>query len=61
MPLGPVMVDITGKSLTDHERERLMHPQVGGVILFSRGLEIGAGGGAAGSARAAEVWLRVRR
>ena len=36
MPLGPVMVDITGKSLTDHERERLMHPQVGGVILFSR-------------------------
>ncbi|HMV66857.1 MAG TPA: hypothetical protein PKA64_08415, partial [Myxococcota bacterium] len=34
---------------------------LGGVILFSRGLEIGAGGGAAGSARAAEVWLRVRR
>jgi beta-N-acetylhexosaminidase len=36
LPLGPVMVDIAGKSLTDHERERLMHPQVGGVILFSR-------------------------
>lgn len=37
--LGPVMVDIAGKTLTDIERKRLLHPLVGGVILFSRNFE----------------------
>ena len=36
MTLGPVMLDITGAALTDEDRKRLCHPQVGGVILFSR-------------------------
>jgi beta-N-acetylhexosaminidase len=36
MPLGAAMVDLAGTELTAAERERLMHPAVGGVILFAR-------------------------
>jgi beta-N-acetylhexosaminidase len=36
IPLGPVIVDPIGTALTDEDRERLTHPAVGGVILFSR-------------------------
>lgn len=36
IPLGPLMIDIAGHALTDLDRERLCHPLVGGIILFSR-------------------------
>ena len=36
LPLGPLMIDIAGTRLTDLDRERLRHPLVGGIILFTR-------------------------
>jgi len=34
--LGPVMIDISGETLTPSERLQLQDPRVGGLILFSR-------------------------
>ncbi len=34
--LGPLMIDIVGTALSDLDRDRLTHPLVGGVILFTR-------------------------
>jgi len=39
MLLGPVMGDVAGLALTDSDRSRLMHPLMGGVILFARNYE----------------------
>ncbi len=35
-PLGPLLIGITGLTLTAEELELLAHPSIGGVILFSR-------------------------
>ena len=36
LPLGPLMIDIAGHELTELDRQRLSHPLVGGMILFTR-------------------------
>ena len=36
LPLGPLMIDIAGTRLTALDRDRLRHPLVGGIILFTR-------------------------
>ncbi len=39
LPLGPMMIDIAGLTLSDLDIERLRHPLVGGIILFARNYE----------------------
>jgi beta-N-acetylhexosaminidase len=36
MPLGPLMCGVSGLQLTESEREILLHPLIGAVILFTR-------------------------
>lgn len=38
-PLGPVMLDLEGPQLTKAEKQLLLEPAVGGVILFARNIE----------------------
>ncbi|MFZ2168657.1 MAG: beta-N-acetylhexosaminidase [Methylococcaceae bacterium] len=35
-PVGPVMLDVEGLTLAQHEYEKINHPNTGAVILFSR-------------------------
>lgn len=38
-PLGPIMLDVVGTTLTQDDIRRIRHPLTGGVILFSRNYE----------------------
>jgi beta-N-acetylhexosaminidase len=42
LPRGPVVVGVEGLELSPADRERLSHPLVGGVILFSRNFSDGS-------------------
>ncbi len=39
LPLGPIMCDLDSLELGTDERELLLHPLIGGVILFSRNFD----------------------
>jgi beta-N-acetylhexosaminidase len=39
LPLGTLMLDVEGTALNEADRRRLVHPLVGGVILFTRNYE----------------------
>jgi beta-N-acetylhexosaminidase len=35
-PIGPIMLDVAGLTLTEHEKEVIKHPNTGAVIFFAR-------------------------
>lgn len=39
LPRGPIMADVAAFELTDDDRQRLLDPAVGGVILFRRNFQ----------------------
>lgn len=39
IPRGPVMADVAAYCLTEEEKQRLLDPSIGGVILFRRNFE----------------------
>ncbi len=39
MSIGCVMIDLVGTGISPQEKELLLHPQTGGVILFTRNFE----------------------
>lgn len=38
-PIGPIMIDITGTTLSQYDKEKIAHPNTGAVILFARNYE----------------------
>ena len=38
-PIGPIMIDIAGTTLSQYDKEKIAHPNTGAVILFARNYE----------------------
>ncbi len=36
LPIGPVMIDVEGLTLSEIEKEKIRHPNTGAIILFAR-------------------------
>lgn len=39
LPIGPIMIDITGTTLSQYDKEKIAHPNTGAIILFARNFE----------------------
>ncbi len=39
LPIGSIMIDIAGTTLSQYDKEKITHPNTGGVILFARNYE----------------------
>ena len=39
LPRGAIMADVTAYTLSDDDKQRLLDPAVGGVILFRRNFQ----------------------
>ncbi|NOQ63945.1 MAG: beta-N-acetylhexosaminidase [Methyloprofundus sp.] len=39
LPIGPIMIDVTGTTLSQYDKEKIAHPNTGAVILFARNFE----------------------
>ena len=39
LPIGPIMIDIAGTTLSQYDKEKIAHPNTGAVILFARNYE----------------------
>ncbi|WP_428356891.1 beta-N-acetylhexosaminidase [Methyloprofundus sp.] len=36
LPIGPIMIDISGTTLSQYDKEKIAHPNSGAIILFAR-------------------------
>lgn len=36
LPIGPIMIDIAGTTLSQYDKEKIAHPNTGAIILFAR-------------------------
>ena len=39
LPIGSIMIDITGTMLSQYDKEKIAHPNTGAIILFARNYE----------------------
>lgn len=39
LAIGPIMIDLTGTTLSQYDKEKIAHPNTGAIILFARNYE----------------------